>query len=117
MTTFKEQVAPLGKTYLLVYSTHLKTLQSLLESDESILTIGAQSIHGNRIFAVTENRLIVVKSKEHQTFKRDQIQNIRVKPKMLNHEVSFNYNEEKYHFLPEEGTKLFSPLTDSKVHK
>ncbi|MFK3938464.1 PH domain-containing protein [Alkalihalobacillus sp. NPDC078783] len=113
MTTFQDQVAPIGKTYLLVYSTHLKTLRSLLESDERILTIGVQSIHGNRIFAITENRLIVVKGKEHQTFERDKIQNIRVKPKMFNHEVSFNYNEEKYHYLPEEGTKLFSPLTAS----
>ncbi|MEK4564460.1 hypothetical protein MKX54_07300 [Alkalihalobacillus sp. FSL R5-0424] len=113
MTTFKEQVAPLGKTYVLVYHTHLKTLQSLLEANETILTIGAQSIQGYRIFAITENRLIVVKGREHQVFERDKIKNIRVKPKMLNHEVSFNYNEEKYHYLPEEGTKLFSPLTGS----
>ncbi|TSB45565.1 PH domain-containing protein [Alkalicoccobacillus porphyridii] len=120
MNTFKEQVAPLGKTYLLVYSKHLETLQSLLDSDENILTIGAQSIKRNRIFAITESRLIIVtfdgKGKEHQIFEQDKIQNIRVKPKMLYYDVSFNYNEEKYNYFPEEGIKLFSPITGSEVH-
>lgn len=120
MNSFKEQVAPLGTTYLLVYSKHLEILQDCLDSDENILTIGSQSIKRNRIFAITESRLIVVtfdgKGKEHQTFERNKIQNIRIKPKMLYYDVSFNYDEDKYNYFPEEGNKLFAPLTGSEVY-
>ena len=120
MSTFEEQVAPLGKMYLIVYSKHLEILQSLVDSDERILTIGTQSSKRNRLFAITESRLIVVtfdgKGKEHQTFERDKIQNIRVKPKMLYYDVSFNYDEDKYNYFPEEGNALFSPITGSEVH-